>query len=62
MDSGGTRSVLRTEEVYDYLTTPPTIVAMEPHENLQLYISATSNVVSMTIIVERGELDTNCKI
>jgi hypothetical protein len=45
-----------------YLTTPPTLVASEPHENLQLYISATSNVVSMTIIVERGESNTNCKI
>jgi hypothetical protein len=33
--------------------TPPTLVAPEPHEKLQLYISTTSNVVSMTIIVER---------
>jgi hypothetical protein len=45
-----------------YLTTPPTLVAPEPHENLQLYISATSNVVSTTIVVERGESDTNRKI
>jgi hypothetical protein len=45
-----------------YLTTPPTVVAPEPHENLQLYISATSNVVSIAIIVEREESDTNCKI
>jgi hypothetical protein len=45
-----------------YLTTPPTLVDLEPHENLHLYISATSNVVSTTIIVERGESDTNCKI
>jgi hypothetical protein len=37
------------------------MVAPEPHENLQHYISATSNVVSTTIIVERGESDTNCK-
>jgi hypothetical protein len=37
------------------------MVASEPHKNLQIYISATSNVVSTTIIVERGELDTNCK-
>jgi hypothetical protein len=37
-------------------------VATEPHENLQLYISATSNVVSTTIIVEQGESDTNHKI
>jgi hypothetical protein len=47
-----------------YLTTPPTVVAPEPHKNLQLYITATSNVVSTAIIIERGggESDTNCKI
>jgi hypothetical protein len=45
-----------------YLTTPPTLVALEPHENLQIYISATNNVVGMTIIVEGGESDTNRKI
>jgi hypothetical protein len=47
--------------------TPPTLVAPEPHEKLQLYISTTSNVVSMTIIVERTggggvESGTNRKI
>jgi hypothetical protein len=36
------------------LTTPPTLVAPKPHENLQLYISAISNVVSTAIIIERG--------
>jgi hypothetical protein len=50
------------EDLKKYLTTPPTLVAPEPHENLQLYISSMSNVVSMTIVVEPGELDTNCKI
>jgi hypothetical protein len=45
-----------------YLTTPPTPVAPEPHKNLQLYISATSNVVSIAIIIERGESDTTRKI
>jgi hypothetical protein len=45
-----------------YLTTPPTLVATKPHKDLQLYISATSNVVSTTIIVEREESDTNRKI
>jgi hypothetical protein len=45
-----------------YLTTPPTLVAPEPHDNLQLYISATSNVVSTTIVVERRESGTNRKI
>jgi hypothetical protein len=50
------------EDLKKYLTTPPTLVGSEPHENLQLYISATSNVVSTTIVVERGESDTNHKI
>jgi hypothetical protein len=49
-----------------YMTTPPTLVAPEPSENLQLYISATSNVVSTTIIIKRGwgggESNTNRKI
>jgi hypothetical protein len=45
-----------------YLTTPRTLVAPEPPENLQLYISATSNVVSTAIIVEREESNTNHKI
>jgi hypothetical protein len=45
-----------------YLTTPPTTVSSEPNENLQLYISATSNVVNTVIIVERGESDDNHKI
>jgi hypothetical protein len=50
------------EELKKYLTTPPTLVALEPHENLQLYISTTSNVVCTAIIIERGESDTNHKI
>ena len=50
------------KELKKYLTTPPTLVALEPHENLQLYISTTSNVFSIAIIIERGESDTNRKI
>jgi hypothetical protein len=38
------------------------MVAPEPHKNLQLYILATSNVVSTTIIVEQGESDSNLQI
>jgi hypothetical protein len=38
------------------------LVALEPHENFQLYTLATSNVVSTTIIIELGESDTNRKI
>jgi hypothetical protein len=45
-----------------YLTAPPTLLAPEPHENLQIYISATSKVVSTAIVIERGESDTNRKI
>jgi hypothetical protein len=37
------------KDLKKYLTTPPTLVALEPHKNLQFYISATSNVVSRTI-------------
>jgi DNA phosphorothioation-dependent restriction protein DptG len=44
-----------------YLTTPPTLVPPEPHKNLQLYISATSNVVSTAVVIELGESDTNRK-
>jgi hypothetical protein len=40
------------EYIKKYLTSPPTLVALEPDENLQLYILATSNMVSMTIIIE----------
>jgi hypothetical protein len=50
------------EDLKKYLTTPPTLVAPEPHKNLQLYISTTSNVVSTAIIIEQGESDTNRKI
>jgi hypothetical protein len=59
VDSGSTRSLQRIKK---YLTTPPTLVAPECHKNLQLYISATSNVVSTVTVIERGELDTNRKI
>jgi hypothetical protein len=50
------------KDLKKYLTTPPTLVGLEPHEDLQLYISTTSNVVCTTIIVERGEWNTNRKI
>jgi hypothetical protein len=42
------------EDLKKYLTSPPTLVTLEPHENLHLYISATSNMVSIVIVVERG--------
>jgi hypothetical protein len=49
------------EDLKKYLTTPPTLVAPKPHENLQLYISAIGNVGSMMIVVKRGESGTNRK-
>jgi hypothetical protein len=50
------------EDLKKYLIMPPTLVAPEPHETLQLYIFATSNMVSMMIIIEQGESGTNRKI
>jgi hypothetical protein len=45
-----------------YLTTPLTLAAPKPHENLQIYIFATSNVVSTAIVIGPGESNTNRKI
>jgi ribonuclease HI len=59
VDSGSTRGLRRFEEVSDH---PSHTGGPGPHENLQLHISATSNVVSTSIIVKRGESDTNCKL
>jgi hypothetical protein len=39
------------EHLKKYLTTPPTLVGPKPHEDLLLYISATTNVVSTAIVV-----------
>jgi hypothetical protein len=50
------------EDLKKYLIIPPTLVALKSQKNLQLYISAISNVVSTAIIIERGESDTNRKI
>jgi hypothetical protein len=50
------------EELKRYLSSPPTLVAFESHKILQLYTSATSTVVSTTIVVERGESDSNRKV
>jgi hypothetical protein len=50
------------EDLKKYLTSPPTLVTLEPHENSQLYISAIGNVVSIAIVDERGESETNRKV
>jgi hypothetical protein len=59
MDSGGTRGLRRFEEVSNY---PTHLGGPWTPQNLQLYISATSNVVSTASIIERGESNTNRKI
>jgi dsDNA-binding SOS-regulon protein len=50
------------EELKRYLTTPPTLMDPEPHEVLQLYISAMNNVVSTAIVVEREESGNTQKV
>jgi hypothetical protein len=59
VDLGVTRGLRRIEEVSN---NPSHSGRPKPHENLQLYISTTSNAVSTAIIVERGESDTDNKI
>jgi hypothetical protein len=55
-------SIVWTEEADEafhelkwYLTSPPVMVAPEPGEPLLLYITATTEVVSMVLVVERPE-------
>ena len=50
------------EDLKKYLTTPPTLVANEPFETLQIYIVTTHNVVSAAIIVEREESGSTWKV
>jgi hypothetical protein len=40
------------EELKRFMTSPPTLMALEPHDILQFYTFATNNVVSTTIVVE----------
>jgi hypothetical protein len=57
VDSGGTRGLRKLEEVFYH----PTYFG-SAGTNLQVHISATSNVVSTAIIIEREESNTTCKI
>jgi hypothetical protein len=50
------------KDLKKYLTTSPTLAALEPHKNLQFYISATSYVVITAMVIERRESNTNRKI
>jgi hypothetical protein len=43
------------QEPKRYLTSPPVMVAPEPGEPLLLYIAATSEAVSMVLVVERPD-------
>jgi hypothetical protein len=43
------------QELKRYLTSPPVIVALEPGEPLLLYIAATTEVVSMVLVIEQPE-------
>jgi hypothetical protein len=59
VDSGGTGGLRRIKKVSD---NPTPLVAPESYKNLQLYIYATSNVVSTAIIIEQRESNTIRKI
>ena len=43
------------EQLKLFLTKPPIMTAPRPHKTLLIYITATSRVVSTTIVVEREE-------
>ena len=43
------------EQLKLFLTKPPIMMAPQPDETLLIYITATSHVVSTTIIIEREE-------
>ena len=43
------------EELKTYLISPPVLTPPEKHETLLVYISATANVVSTAVVVERPE-------
>ena len=40
------------EQLKDFLSKPPILTAPQPNEELLLYIAATTNVVSTTIVIE----------
>ena len=43
------------QQLKEYLSSPPVLVAPEPAEPLLLYIAATPQVVSVALVVERSE-------
>jgi hypothetical protein len=44
------------QELKQYLTSLPAMVAPEPGEHLLLYIMAKAEVVSMVLVIERPKL------
>jgi hypothetical protein len=46
---------LALEELKNFLTSPPVMVPPAPKETLLLYISASTQVVSMVLVAERPE-------
>jgi hypothetical protein len=44
------------QDLKHHLQSPPILTAPQPSDNLILYISATTHVVSTAIVVERQEL------
>jgi ribonuclease HI len=55
VDHRGTRGSRGTEEVPNYATIAQATTASQPEEDLLLYISCTTHVVSTTLVVERVE-------
>lgn len=43
------------EDFKNFLTTPPVLASPHPQEPLLLYVSVTSRVVSMVLVVEHEE-------
>jgi hypothetical protein len=43
------------QEMKRYLTSLPVLVAPEPGEMLFLYLAATTEVISMVLVIERSE-------
>jgi hypothetical protein len=44
------------QEIKQYLTSLPVLVAPDPGETLFLYLAATAEVISMVLVTERSEL------
>jgi hypothetical protein len=43
------------DELNTLITKPPVLASLEPNETLILYVAATAQVISVTLVVERKE-------